>query len=59
MNELIGQRCQIIFSLPPQDWPIPGYPAFADVTAVDMPMIKFRSYGWINCAVIQQIKAIA
>lgn len=55
MKELIGKRVRITLNLPDTKWPIPGFPAWADVEKVDMPMIKFHDYGWINTAIIQSI----
>ena len=61
MNELIGKTCICIFSLPPEKWPIAGYPAFVVVESVDMPMLKMRSFHtgesiWINAMFIESIK---
>jgi hypothetical protein len=56
MEELIGKRCSIIFDLPGTDWPLPGYPAWAVVEAIDMPMIKLDRI-WVNTKFIQTITA--
>ena len=55
MKELIGKECAIVFNLPDEDWPIHGYPAWATVEAVDMPMIKLDDL-WVNVSIIKTIK---
>jgi hypothetical protein len=55
MRELIGQKCAIIFNLPATEWPIPGYPAWATVEDVDMPMVKADGL-WFNCAIVKTIR---
>ena len=55
MDELIGKRCSIVFKLPSGDWPIPGYPAWATVKKVDMPMIKLDGI-WVNVNIILSIE---
>ena len=40
LNELVGHRCRVVFDLPANQWPFPGYPAWCYVLAVDGPMIK-------------------
>jgi hypothetical protein len=55
VKELIGQSCMIIFNLPGTRWPIPGYPAFGTVQAVDMPMVKIDG-RWLNTSIIEQIQ---
>jgi hypothetical protein len=59
--ELIGEECKCIFSLPANEWPIEGYPAWVVVQGVDMPMINMRSkFGgqpiWINVNIIKTIE---
>lgn len=63
MNELIGHECRCVFNLPPNEWPIEGYPAFVIVDAVDMPMVKMRSKFsgvpmWVNAATIKTIRSV-
>lgn len=60
MKELIGYECSCVFSLPFNDWPIEGYPAWVKVVAVDMPMICLQSIHagkpiWMHCSIIQTI----
>jgi len=55
MKKLIGERCVITFSLDHLDWPLQGYPAFAIVTDVDMPLIEFDGRVWINANTIRTI----
>lgn len=62
MNELVGKACRCEFSLPFTEWPIPGFPAWVIVDAVDMPMVKMRSRHagapfWINSAYIKIISS--
>lgn len=64
MHELVGRRCTCDFALAHTDWPIPGYPAFVIVEAVDMPMVKMRSIHagkpiWVNVSAIRTIKESA
>jgi hypothetical protein len=61
MKALIGHQCRIVFNLPAMEWPISGYPAWASVEAVDMPMILLKtrwgeSYIWINSMIIKTIE---
>ena len=59
IDRLIGYRCRIVFDLPINEWPISGYPAWAVVQAVEMPLILVRAYGggmWINAANIKTIE---
>lgn len=63
MAELIGKECRCVFDLPAVDWPIPGYPAWVIVDAVDMPMLKIRSKFagqpfWINVSAIRSLDAV-
>ena len=59
--ELIGRddvRC--VFNLDPCKWPIPGYPAWIVIEAVDMPLMLIRSKWsrekiWINASIIETI----
>ena len=60
-DELIGRddvRC--VFNLDPCKWPIPGYPAWIVIEAVDMPLMLIRSKWsrekiWINASIIETI----
>ena len=36
----IGEQVTIVFDLDPTNWPIEGFPAFATLLAVDMPLIR-------------------
>lgn len=55
LRELVGHRCRCVFTLPISEWPFEGYPAWVHVDAVDLPLIKLRSYGtprWVNAECI-------
>ena len=56
MKELIGKRCRVVFSLPSTQWPIPGYPAWANCYGVDGCMIKLDGV-WYNTAIIREIES--
>jgi hypothetical protein len=56
MKELVGMRCELVFNLPALEWPIPGYPAWVDVEAVDMPMVKLNGL-WVNVSTFKTIRA--
>lgn len=63
MNELVGRECRVNFTDDPVHWPFPGFPAWVQVLAVDMPMVKMANrYGdgalWINVARIADIQAV-
>lgn len=61
MKELVGKQAVIIFNLPSSEWPIEGCPAWVNIDAVDMPMIKITAYGrsvWINANIIKTITEI-
>lgn len=61
LADLVGHECRCEFDLPSSEWPIPGYPAWVRVLAVDMPMIRLasRSHGddgfWFNVGKILRI----
>lgn len=61
---MIGAQCRCVFSLPHNEWPFPGYPAWVRVLDVDMPMVKMCSghYDnqpkWVNCATITEIELV-
>jgi hypothetical protein len=60
MKELIGKRCSIEFNLPDDEWPLSGFPAWATVEKVDMPMIKLGGWGmsiWVNVSIIKEIRS--
>ena len=62
MNELIGKRCTCTFDMDASEWPIPGFPAWVVVVAVDMPMVKLKSMHstdeglWVNASAIKFIR---
>lgn len=61
LRELIGHRCRCVFSLPINEWPFEGYPAFVYVDEVDLPLIKLRTYGaprWVNAELIKTIEIV-
>lgn len=62
MDELVGKRCLCEFAMDPVRWPFPGFPANVIVEAVDMPMVKLRSFFsdrtlWINASAILKLEA--
>lgn len=62
-RSLIGKRCQCVFDLEANDWPIPGFPAWVQVVDVDMPMVcmKVAYTGksmWVNASIIKTIEAV-
>lgn len=62
MNELVGAECTVEFDLPHTAWPIEGFPAWVNVLAVDMPMVKMASIHagqpiWVNAKIIKTIRA--
>ncbi len=64
MKDLIGMECNCVFALPANEWPIEGYPAWVQVLAVDMPMVKLcgvyqeHHAQWVNCSTIKTIRAV-
>lgn len=62
VKDLIGKECTCVFNIPPEDWPIEGYPAWVIVDDVDMPMVCMRSKFsgpsiWVNASIIKTIRA--
>lgn len=59
LGELVGKKCQIVFSLPSDQWPIrrqiQGLPATAKVEGVDNGMVKLEGM-WVSISSILTIR---
>lgn len=61
LRELIGRRCAVVFDMPANQWPFPGYPAWLYVIDVEDSMIKLgysmeeKPAKWISKACILTI----
>lgn len=60
LGELKGKRCAVIFTLPFNDWPFAGTPAWLTLYDQDGCMVKIghteASALWLNTSIIQSIR---
>ena len=55
MRDLVGRRCRIEFNLPALDWPIPGFPAWADCKGWEPSGMILLGVTWYNVSIIKSI----
>lgn len=55
MKDLVGKRVRIEFDMDPCNWPIPGFPAWADCLGYEHPLIRLDDM-WVNISCIRNIR---